>query len=146
MAYLETHKAIEKAREIFGLEDLSIEVRSEPTVLVQSTAAGGKSSVCMKAVVRVTLSNGCFHEDVGVSSSTMGDAVEAAKMAAKACVSDGIKRALQHLGPALGSCLKDKEFVSHLATQPQAKRPRPTPVSDEDVLKAWDAAMAGRQS
>jgi DNA recombination protein Rad52 len=111
VVYLETHKAIEKAREIFGLSDLSIEIRGEPSVLFQGNV-NGKTSVCMKAIVRVTLANGCFHEDVGVSSSCLGDPTDAVKMASKACVSDGIKRALQHFGPALGSCLRDKEFVS----------------------------------
>ena len=42
----------------------------------------------------------------------MNDPVEAVKMATKACVSDSIKRTLQHFGPALGSCLRDKEWVS----------------------------------
>ncbi|KAH9251703.1 hypothetical protein BASA81_010373 [Batrachochytrium salamandrivorans] len=133
VVYLETHKAIEKAREIFGLSDLSIEVKSEPQVLFQSSS-NGKSSVCMKAVIRVTLANGCFHEDVGVSASNVGDPIEAVKIASKACVSDGIKRALQHLGPALGSCLRDKDFVSHdLMTQQnhsasKRAKPDPTPV------------------
>ena len=66
----------------------------------------------MKAIVRVTLANGCYHEDVGIGSSTLPDPVEAVKVASKGCVSDSIKRTLQHFGPALGSCLRDKEWVS----------------------------------
>ena len=105
VCYLETHHVIEAARDIFGF-DYAIEIRSPPSILFQQ-AKEGKHIVCMQSIVRVSLSNGCFHEDVGVSSITNSDVAEAIKVASKSCVSDGIKRTLKHFGPAFGSCIKE---------------------------------------
>lgn len=111
LVYLETHKAIEKAREVLGF-NFAIEISGEPQILYRDVNASGKQLLCMKARVRVTLANGSFHEDVGVSSSHLSDPIEAVKIATKACVSDAIKRSLSHFGPALGSCLRDREFIN----------------------------------
>ena len=102
--------------------------------------------------------NGCFHEDVGVSSSNLSDPIEAIKVATKASVSDGIKRALQHFGPALGSCLRDKRYKEKRSrsTVEHEKRSRNTVEqekstqlnnanADLDVLKAWEITMALRK-
>ena len=143
--YLETHKAIDLARDIFG-DDLAIEIRGEPAVLLENTANGRKTT-CVRSIVRVTLANGCFHEDVGVSSSNLTDPVEAIKVATKASVSDGIKRALQHFGPALGSCLRDKRYQQKRSksTEEQNKRLKSADQSDLEVLKAWEITMALRK-
>ncbi len=143
VVYLETHKALEKARDVFGLAEFSIEVRGEPTVLFQSA-----NKLCMKALVRITLANGCFHEDVGVASSNLSDPVEAAKLATKACVSDGIKRVLQHFGPALGSCLRDKDYVAR-DLMPETKRARqlqPPRVSPMAAASSRHYAMTDEES
>jgi DNA recombination protein Rad52 len=129
VAYLETFKALEKAQEVFGF-DLSLEIKSMPTLMHQQN---GKTA--MRAVVRATLSNGCFHEDIGVGLSTLPDVAEAMRMAAKAAVSDSIKRTLQHFGPALGSCLKDKDFSADMCATKRA----PKPVS-------WNAASSSSSS
>jgi DNA recombination protein Rad52 len=131
LIYLETFKAIEKAREIFGF-DFGIEVIKEPSILFQMN---NNNKLAMKAVVRITLANGCYHEDVGVGVSTMSDQFEGAKMAAKAAISDGIKRALQHFGPALGSCLRDKEWVNHDIKAAGASRN--TPSRDQSEHKRY---------
>ena len=116
---------------------MSLEIRGEPSLIFQQN-----NKIVMKAIVRITLANGCFHEDVGIGVSVLSDPSDAIRMAAKAAVSDSIKRTLQHFGPALGSCLRDKEWVSsdltpavqasrgsaskskHHASDDTAKRPR----------------------
>jgi len=51
--YIETHTALEKARDIFGA-DYSIEVKGEPQIVFQGNT-NGKNLVCVKAVVRLRL-------------------------------------------------------------------------------------------
>lgn len=119
LIYVETHRVMEKLLEIFQFS-CSIEVKSEPQVCFR---VEGKNSLVMKCIIRVTLQNGCFHEDVGVHISHMNDTAESVRMSTKSCVSDGIKRALQHFGPALGSCLRDKDYTNdHLASQQPQKQ------------------------
>lgn len=106
VVYIETFKALEKAQEVFGF-DMGMEIKAEPSILHQQ---GNK--IVMRSIVRITLVNGCYHEDVGIGISMLSDQAEAIRMASKASVSDAIKRTLQHFGPALGSCLRDKDWVT----------------------------------
>ncbi len=65
----------------------------------------------VSAVVRITLRDGSYHEDVGVGAQenkNKGTAIENAK---KEAVSDARKRALRLFGNRLGNCLYDKEYV-----------------------------------
>ena len=68
------------------------------------------------AVVRVTLKDGTFHEDVGYGNAEnpkRGPAIDKAK---KEAVSDARKRALRLFGDALGNCLYDKSHLKRLKT------------------------------
>lgn len=134
VVYIDTHTAVQQARAVFGEDGFTVEVKVPPAVLFQ-----GNGRVCVQAVVRVTLANGCFHEDVGVSTSTLPDPAEALKQACKSSVSDATKRALQHFGPALGGCLRDPQFVRMVTTgkqrtTPVAPQKRMLLMSEEDTL------------
>jgi DNA repair and recombination protein RAD52 len=75
---------------------------------------GGKFRVGVTAVVRVSLKDGTFHEDVGYGISenkNKGNAIENAK---KEAVSDARKRALRLFGNALGNCIYDKEHINRV--------------------------------
>jgi len=68
------------------------------------------------AVVRVTLKDGTFHEDVGYGTAEnprRGQAIEKAK---KEAVSDARKRVLRLFGDALGNCLYDKSHLKRIKT------------------------------
>lgn len=72
----------------------------------------GKISCGITAVVRVTLKDGTYHEDVGYGVSEgirgKGAALEKAK---KEAVSDALKRALRLFGNSLGNSVYDKEHL-----------------------------------
>ena len=74
----------------------------------------GRFSVGVTAVVRVTLKDGTFHEDVGYGTAEnpkRGPAIEKAK---KEAVSDARKRCLRLYGDALGNCLYDKSHLKRI--------------------------------
>ena len=81
----------------------------------------GRFSVGVSAIVRVTLRNGAFQEDVGFGTGenrSRGAAIESAK---KEAISDARKRALRLFGNALGNSIYDREYLETLDV-PQRKQ------------------------
>lgn len=66
------------------------------------------------AVVRVTLKDGTFHEDVGYGTAEMPKRGQAIEKAKKEAVSDARKRVLRLYGDALGNCLYDKNHLKRI--------------------------------
>ena len=82
------------------------------------------------AIVRITLQDGCYHEDVGCGSgeNIRGKASALDKVrppflptrpiliieAKKEAVTDATKRALKTFGNVLGNCLYDKEYAKEV--------------------------------
>eukprot|EP00668_Euglena_longa_P000454 GGOE01000576.1.p1 GENE.GGOE01000576.1~~GGOE01000576.1.p1 ORF type:complete len:300 (-),score=61.85 GGOE01000576.1:188-1036(-) len=99
-------------------EHLSPELISErtgPSEITQDYCEllpSGRYSAGCSAVVRVTLKDGAFHEDLGYGQSenqkSKGTALEWAK---KTAISDGLKRALRYFGQALGLSVYDKPYL-----------------------------------
>lgn len=83
-------------------EGWSSEIRSQKIDFIDVTQ-DGKHSVAVTTVVRITLQDGSFREDVGVGIAdnlrSKGDAIEKAR---KSSVTDGMKRALRLFGNAMG--------------------------------------------
>ncbi|KCZ75167.1 hypothetical protein H311_03858, partial [Anncaliia algerae PRA109] len=74
-----------------------------------------KFSVGISVLVRVTLSDGTYKEDIGFGSSeNQKSKVNAWEKAKKEAVTDAIKRALRQFGNALGNCCYDKLFLSEV--------------------------------
>lgn len=73
----------------------------------------GKISLGLSVVVRVTLRDGTFHEDMGYghieNCKSKASAFEKAK---KEGTTDALKRALRHFGNLLGNCIYDKEYLA----------------------------------
>jgi len=110
--YIESWKVLQLANRIFGFNGWSCSVVDISPDYVEESR--GKVSVGVTAVVRVTLKDGTFHEDVGYGMSEnpkKGSAIENAK---KEAVSDARKRALRCFGDSLGNCLYDKEHLKKL--------------------------------
>jgi len=111
--YLEGWKATHLANEIFGFNGWSNRIMD--TTVDYVDIDNGKISLGLSCIVRITLKDGTYREDVGYGSmenaKSKGAAFDKAK---KEAVTDAMKRALKNLGPALGACLYDKEFLKKI--------------------------------
>ncbi|VEU19872.1 DEKNAAC100909 [Brettanomyces naardenensis] len=109
--YLEGWKAINLANNIFGPNGWCTELRNFQVDYIDER--GGSVGMGISAIVRVSLKDGTYHEDIGYGSidncRTKSAAFDKCK---KEAVTDGMKRALRQFGNALGNCLYDKDFLS----------------------------------
>lgn len=62
-------------------------------------------SVGISAIVRVTLRDGCFHEDIGYGEAKLPSRAAALEKSRKQAVTDATKRALKMFGNCLGQVL-----------------------------------------
>lgn len=74
-----------------------------------------KVSLGLSVIVRVTLRDGTFHEDVGYGhmENCKGKAA-AFEKAKKEGTTDALKRALRNFGNVLGNCIYDKEYLKNV--------------------------------
>jgi len=108
--YVESWKVIHLANQIFGFNGWASSVVDITPDYIEQTARG-RYSAGVTAVVRVTLKDGTYHEDVGFGITehpSKGTAIENAK---KEAVSDARKRALRLFGNALGNSIYDKQHI-----------------------------------
>ena len=69
-------------------------------------------SLGLSVIVRVTLKDGTFHEDVGYGHMENAKGKAAAfEKAKKEGTTDALKRALRNFGNVLGNCIYDKEYL-----------------------------------
>lgn len=71
-----------------------------------------KISLGLSVIVRVTLRDGTFHEDIGYGhiENCKGKAA-AFEKAKKEGTTDALKRALRNFGNVLGNCIYDKDYL-----------------------------------
>lgn len=113
VAYIEGWRAINLANQIFGYNGWSTEVKSVIVDFLDERQ--GKFSIGCTAIVRVTLQNGTFREDIGYGTVENERRKAAAfERAKKSAVTDALKRSLRGFGNALGNCLYDKDFLSKI--------------------------------
>jgi DNA repair and recombination protein RAD52 len=67
----------------------------------------------LSVIVRVTLRDGTYHEDIGYGhiENSKGKAA-AFEKAKKEGTTDALKRALRHFGNVLGNCIYDKTYLA----------------------------------
>ncbi|KAF2430723.1 hypothetical protein EJ08DRAFT_649514 [Tothia fuscella] len=115
VSYITAEKVINLANEVFGFNGWSSGIRDVTIDYVDMDKSTGKISLGCSIIVRVTLKDGTYHEDVGYGSitncSTKGAAFEKAK---KEAATDAMKRALRSFGNVLGNCLYDKEYIGKI--------------------------------
>ncbi|KAJ4302315.1 DNA repair protein rad52 [Collariella sp. IMI 366227] len=81
-------------------------------------------SVGLSVIVRVTLRDGTFHEDIGYGSTENQKGKSAAfEKAKKEGTTDALKRALRHFGNVLGNCIYDKTYLAKV-TKMKVQQPR----------------------
>ncbi|XP_060784174.1 DNA repair protein RAD52 homolog isoform X2 [Neoarius graeffei] len=135
VCYIEGHKVISLANEMFGYNGWSHSISQQNVDFVD--LINGKFYVGVSAFVKVQLKDGSFHEDVGygVSEGLKSKALSLEK-ARKEAVTDGLKRALKCFGNALGNCILNKEYLTAVNKIPKQPRspfnPHKTKRSDHE--------------
>lgn len=123
LTYAEGWKIINLANEVFGFNGWSSSVVSLTVDFMDVQEGSGRVSAGVTAIVRVTLRDGVFHEDVGYGMSENGKSkAQSLDKCKKEAVTDGVKRALRSFGNLLGNCLYDKEYAKEIV---KIKVPQP---------------------
>lgn len=115
LTYAEGWKIINLANEVFGFNGWSSSIVNMTVDFIDLNEQTQRWSVGCSAVVRVTLRDGVYHEDVGYgvleNSRSKGAALDKCK---KEAVTDAVKRALRNFGNLLGNCLYDKSYTQEV--------------------------------
>ncbi|KAL8711549.1 MAG: hypothetical protein Q9220_003959 [cf. Caloplaca sp. 1 TL-2023] len=111
--YLAADKCINLANEVFGFNGWSSGIQQIQIDFVDESQSTGKVSLGLSVIVRVTLRDGTYHEDIGYGhiENCKGKAA-AFEKAKKEGTTDGLKRALRNFGNILGNCVYDKDYIS----------------------------------
>ncbi|KAI4130600.1 MAG: hypothetical protein LQ338_001672 [Usnochroma carphineum] len=111
--YLAADKCINLANEVFGFNGWSSAIQQIQIDFVDESENTGKVSLGLSVIVRVTLRDGTYHEDIGYGhiENCKGKA-PAFEKAKKEGTTDALKRALRNFGNILGNCVYDKDYVS----------------------------------
>mmetsp|Transcript_32587 Transcript_32587/g.52949 ORF Transcript_32587/g.52949 Transcript_32587/m.52949 type:complete len:513 (-) Transcript_32587:230-1768(-) len=115
LTYLASNKAISLANHIFAFDGWASTVVEHKTDYVdRSTRKKDAWNIGAHAIVRVTLRNGCWKEDIGYGSAINMGKGPGLEKAFKEAVTDGIKRCLRQFGDGLGNCLYDRTFLRNM--------------------------------
>jgi len=111
--YLAAEKVIGLANEVFGFNGWSSAIQNIQIDFVDEHPQSGKISLGLSVIVRVTLRDGTFHEDIGYGQieNCKGKAA-AFEKAKKEGTTDALKRALRNFGNVLGNCIYDKNYLT----------------------------------
>lgn len=110
--YIAAEKCITLANEIFGFNGWSSAIQNIQIDFVDENAQTQRVSLGLSVIVRVTLRDGTFHEDIGYGhiENCKGKAA-AFEKAKKEGTTDALKRALRNFGNVLGNCIYDKAYL-----------------------------------
>lgn len=131
MHYLTAEKCISLANEVFGFNGWSSSIQNIQVDFADENPQTQRVSIGLSVIVRVTLRDGTFHEDIGYGSiDNAKNKAMAFQKAKKEGTTDGMKRALRNFGNVLGNCIYDQDFVK------QVTKIKANPVKkfDEDNL------------
>lgn len=113
MHYVAAEKCIQLANEIFGFNGWSSQIMDVQVDYVDENPTTLKVSLGLSVIVRVTLKDGTFHEDVGYGHMENSKGKAAAfEKAKKEGTTDALKRALRNFGNVLGNCIYDKDYLA----------------------------------
>lgn len=113
--YLAAEKVINLANEVFGFNGWSSSIQNVQIDFVDEHPTTQRINLGLSTIVRVTLKDGSFHEDIGYGhcENVKGKAA-AFEKAKKEAATDAMKRALRNFGNVLGNCLYDKDYLSRI--------------------------------
>ncbi|KAI0387021.1 recombination protein Rad52 [Hypomontagnella monticulosa] len=111
--YIAAEKCIALANEVFGFNGWSSSIQNIQVDFVDENPQTFKISLGLSVIVRVTLRDGTYHEDIGYGhiENCKGKAA-AFEKAKKEGTTDALKRALRNFGNVLGNCIYDKDYLS----------------------------------
>ncbi|KAJ1999908.1 hypothetical protein GGI04_004373 [Coemansia thaxteri] len=139
LSYIEGWRIISIANQIFGFDGWRSSIQSFSIDYVDQLE-GGRLNVGASCMMRITLRDGTYKEDIGFgmieNAKSKGMAFEKVK---KEAVTDAIKRAMRQFGNVLGNCVYDKEFVKSISQFPKQPRGR---VQSEDLYRYSDLVIA----
>eukprot|EP01116_Phalansterium_solitarium_P020705 TRINITY_DN6180_c0_g1_i1.p1 TRINITY_DN6180_c0_g1~~TRINITY_DN6180_c0_g1_i1.p1 ORF type:complete len:382 (+),score=92.19 TRINITY_DN6180_c0_g1_i1:79-1224(+) len=115
--YIESWKSIELANEVFGYNGWSCSIVNCSVDFAEPVQDRFKCGITV--VIRITLRDGSYHEDVGWGSSEQRNKGQAFEHAKKEAVTDARKRALRLFGNYLGNCLYNKQHLKALKSDKQ---------------------------
>lgn len=129
--YIAADKCIALANEVFGFNGWSSSIQRMEADFIDEDPQTKKVSLGMTVIVRVTLRDGTFHEDIGYGhiENCRGKAA-AYEKAKKEGTTDALKRALRNFGNVLGNCIYDKEYLKKVTKM----KLEPNKVWDESGL------------
>ncbi|PHH54474.1 DNA repair and recombination protein rhm52 [Ceratocystis fimbriata CBS 114723] len=111
--YLAADKVINLANEVLGFNGWSSSIQNIQVDFVDENPQTARVSLGLSVIMRVTLRDGTFHEDVGYGHIENAKGKAAAfEKAKKEGTTDALKRALRNFGNVLGNCIYDKEYLS----------------------------------
>lgn len=142
VVYIEGWTAISLANKIFGYNGWSSEIKSTTVDFYDDLPS--KVSMGISVIVRITLKDGAYKEDVGFGSSEgQKSKVIAWEKARKEAVTDAIKRALRQFGDALGNCCYDKEFLKDIQ---KVGKEKPPGIDKGNLMRKSDFSKSGDRS
>lgn len=111
--YIAADKCIALANDVFGFNGWSSSIQNIQVDFVDENPQTFKISLGLSVIMRVTLRDGTYHEDIGYGhiENCKGKAA-AFEKAKKEGTTDALKRALRNFGNVLGNCIYDKEYLS----------------------------------
>lgn len=111
--YITAEKCIALANEVFGFNGWSSSIQNIQVDFVDENPQTLRISLGLSVIVRVTLRDGTYHEDLGYGhiENCKGKAA-AFEKAKKEGTTDALKRALRHFGNVLGNCIYDKAYLA----------------------------------
>ncbi|KAJ5324251.1 Rad52/22 double-strand break repair protein [Penicillium atrosanguineum] len=111
--YLSADKCINLANEVFGFNGWSSSIQKIDIDFIEENQNTGKISLGLSVIVRVTLRDGAFHEDIGYGhiENCKGKAA-AFEKSKKEGTTDALKRTLRNFGNVLGNCVYDKDYLT----------------------------------
>lgn len=115
MHYLTAEKVIGLANEVFGFNGWSSSIQNIQVDFADENPETRRVSIGLSVIVRVTLRDGTYHEDVGYGSieNAKGKAM-AFEKAKKEGTTDALKRTLRNFGNVLGNCIYDQDYVKQV--------------------------------
>ncbi|KAK4241015.1 hypothetical protein C8A03DRAFT_30855 [Achaetomium macrosporum] len=111
--YITAEKCIALANEVFGFNGWSSSIQNIQTDYADEDPKTLRVSLGLSVIVRVTLRDGTYHEDIGYGHVENAKGKAAAyEKAKKEGTTDALKRALRHFGNVLGNCIYDKAYLA----------------------------------
>ncbi|KAI0479766.1 hypothetical protein F4859DRAFT_513268 [Xylaria cf. heliscus] len=154
--YIAAEKIIALANEVFGFNGWSSSIQNIQVDFVDENPQTLKISLGLSVIVRVTLRDGTYHEDIGYGhmENCKGKAA-AFEKAKKEGTTDALKRALRNFGNVLGNCIYDKDYLAKVTKikvgptkfdEENLHRHSDFIKKEQDIVKVEPKAVAGRSS